>query len=118
MPPTLARNFSFHLMWICTFLGGMGDRLMMLSAYQLLDIEQAGGARASVIAGVDFFFFLPYVVWSPLAGWLADRLPRKWVMVTSDFVRGGAVLAAWAMAAGKLAAPGDEVMNFWTYILI
>ena len=35
-----------------------------------------------------FFFFLPYVLFGPLAGAVADRLPRRLIMIGADVLRG------------------------------
>lgn len=112
-PRPLISNLSFHLLWSSTFFSGLGDRLVMLAAYKLLGIDEANAEQASTIAIVNVFFFLPYVIWGPLAGWLADRLPRKWVMFAADELRGIALLIGWAYfqhAAGGPQKPDPYVV--------
>ena len=58
----------------------------------------AGGARA---VGLLFFFrFVLAALASPWLGLLADRLSRRRVMLTSDFVRTGIMAAMTAIAVG------------------
>ncbi len=100
----LARNLSFHFLWSSTFASGLADRLAMLSIAVMLgqgltdqDIEAVRLADASIIAGINFWFFLGYVVWGPFAGWLADRWSRKWLMFIADESRGVLILLALLM---------------------
>ena len=87
-PAALWRNVSFHLLWSSTFASGVGDRLIMNAALPMLGYGPESAENASIQAGIQFFFFLPYLLWSPFAGWLSDRLPRKWIMFAADETRG------------------------------
>lgn len=99
-PSALWRNVSFHLLWSSTFASGVGDRMAMLAAMAMLGYAGEGAENSSISSAVDFFFFLPYLLWSPFAGWMADRLPRKWLMFAADELRGLFVLTAlWFMPA-------------------
>lgn len=90
----LWRNVSFQLTWSSTAASGFADRLTQLAAWPLLGINAPGVQAASVQAGVLFFFLLPYVLIGPIGGWLADRLPRKWLMLFADEMRGLVLLGA------------------------
>ncbi|MDH3585414.1 MAG: MFS transporter, partial [Phycisphaerae bacterium] len=114
-PPPLWRNVSFHLLWTSTFFSGVGDRMIMNAAlgmlgYPIGDAIEAGAASevASIQAGIQFFFFLPYLLWSPMAGWLTDRLPRKWILFTADELRGLIVLAAVALLPAGVEVVAEE----------
>ncbi|NBB84008.1 MAG: MFS transporter, partial [Alphaproteobacteria bacterium] len=103
-PAKLGRSYSFHFLWTSTFASGFADRLAMLSVQVMLGYGVIRGVLAedrlpdaSIVAGINFFFFLPYVIWGPFAGWLADRLPRKWIMFVCDEVRGVVVLFAFTL---------------------
>lgn len=96
-PPPLWKNVSFHLLWISTFASGLADRLIMNASWEMLGISEADADASSIQAAADFFFFLPYIIWSPIAGWLVDRLPRKWVMFAADETRGILVLLAFTI---------------------
>ncbi|MDX1564573.1 MAG: MFS transporter [Phycisphaeraceae bacterium] len=118
-PPSrpLLSNVSFHLLWISTFASGMGDRLIMNAALPMLGYGEAGG-NSSIVAGIDFFFFLPYLIWSPMAGWLADRLPRKWLMFGADEMRALIVLGAFLyIPVGTDYVPEDHHWKVWATIL-
>lgn len=71
------------------------------------------------VAGVVVFEVVPVLVLGPVAGWAADRLPRKQLMVLADVARGGcavvlalsadSVPVAYAVAFGLSA--GAVVFN-------
>lgn len=117
--PSLGRNFNFHVLWMATFLGGIGDRLAMFLVQRMAGFGAAGGegSEASIAAGTDLFFFLPYVLWGPAAGWLCDRTSRKGVSVVSSVARALIVLAALKlMPMGASALPADDRWMAWTLI--
>lgn len=116
--PTLLRNASFHLLWASTLLSGFGDRMAMVTAMALLGYGVDGAETSSIQSGVDFFFFLPYLVWAPIAGWLIDRLPRKWVLFVADELRGLIILAVLLiLPAGAYALPESHHWLVWSLIL-
>jgi len=110
--PPLWRNLSFTLMWTSTAASGFGDRMIMLGAWALLGGMIHGSTDStSVQASTQFFFFLPYIFISIPGGWLADRLPRKWLLLSCDEARGLILLLAFfavAAAAGPANIPSDH----------
>jgi len=117
--PALWRNVSFHLLWSSTFASGVGDRLIMNAALPMLGYGPESGENASIQAGIQFFFFLPYLLWSPFAGWLSDKLPRKWIMFAADELRG--LILIWAfliVPAGVGIVPADQQWQVWAVILV
>lgn len=114
----LWRNVSFQLMWSSVAASGFGDRIIQLVAWSMLGVQVAGSDAASIQAGVAFFFFLPYVVMGLPAGWLADTLPRKWLMLFCDEARAAVLLLAYLMApAGTAGAiPGDHYWKVYAII--
>ncbi|MGH3017529.1 MAG: MFS transporter [Gaiellaceae bacterium] len=62
-----------------------------------------GGPAAVGLLGVVRYLSMAVVL--PLASTLADRYPRKWVMLVSDVVRAALVL----VAAGVIAADGPPL---------
>lgn len=93
----LWRNVSFTLMWSSTAASGFGDRMMMLAAAALLGISLEGAQASSIQAGINFWFFLPYFFLGVVGGWIADTLPRKWVLFSCDELRGLLLLSAVLM---------------------
>jgi 1-acyl-sn-glycerol-3-phosphate acyltransferase len=106
-PVPLWRHLSFTLMWTSTAASGFGDRMIMLAALALLGglVEDIAN-RSGIQAGTQFWFFLPYILFSIPAGWLADRLPRKWLLLTCDETRGLLLLLGFYLVAAA-SGPAD-----------
>ncbi|WP_428386271.1 MFS transporter [Mucisphaera sp.] len=106
----LWRNLNFTLMWTSTAASGFGDRILMLTAWVLLGGLAVGTDSTSLKAGISFAFFAPYILLSLPAGWLADRLPRKWIMLACDQTRGLAILLGlyWLVGATGSAHVADR----------
>ena len=79
---------AFILIWIGQFISMTGS-YMTSFALGIWAWEKTGSAQALALVGV--FTYAPLIVMTPLAGLLADRWNRKWVMMLSDF---GAILAS------------------------
>jgi MFS family permease len=111
-PPSgpLWRNLSFTLMWTSTAASGFGDRMIMLAALALLGALGDEADATGMQAATQFWFFVPYILISIPGGWLADHLPRKWLMLFCDEARGLTLLLCFALlaAAGGVAALPDE----------
>ena len=96
-PAKLWNNFSFLLMSLSVMASGFGDRVIHLAALTLLGANSKSVDGTSLSAGLMFFFFLPYLLLGAPAGWLADRLPRKWIMLACDEARAAGLLAAFLL---------------------
>ena len=87
-------NRSFRRLWIGLGLSSLGDWLGLLAltamASSLASDDYA--AQNFAIAGVLFLRVLPAVVLGPLAGYVADRLDRRWTLVTGDLLRAAVFL--------------------------
>ncbi len=86
-PPTsIFRNRNFILLWCAYTSSALGDHL---SEMALLDMQEATQRDDSTRIGaiILFAFMLPFFLFGPAMGWLADRLPRKWIMVAADLIR-------------------------------
>lgn len=87
-PSHILRNRNFILLWMAYGISALGDHLSELG---LLDMQNAMSSdvndtvRLQAIMG--FAFMLPFFILGPAAGWLSDRLPRKWIMFTCDLIR-------------------------------
>mgnify|MGYP000468378591 CR=1 FL=1 len=104
----LWRNVSFTLMWTSTAASGFGDRMIMLASLALLGGLAADIDSTAINAGINFWFFLPYVFFALLGGWIADRLPRKWVLFCCDEFRGVLLLVGYFSLAGAAAVLAEE----------
>lgn len=119
-PAPLWRNLSFTLMWTSTAASGFGDRMIMLGAWALLGGMIHGSTDStSVQASTQFFFFLPYIIFSIPGGWLADHLPRKWLLLSCDEARGIILLLAF-FAVAQAAGPADipEIHHWKVYLAL
>lgn len=97
-------------MWASVAASGFGDRIIMSAALILLGAMavDADAQRVSFNAATQFWFFLPYLVLSFSAGWLADRLPRKWILLSCDELRAGVLAIALISTLGLA---GDQVLS-------
>jgi dTMP kinase len=80
---------SFRRLWVGLTLSSLGDWLGLL-ALTALASELAAGSYAKqnfAIAGVLFMRVLPAVLIGPLAGYVADRLDRRWTLIVGDILR-------------------------------
>ncbi|MEP6527637.1 MAG: dTMP kinase [Nocardioidaceae bacterium] len=80
---------SFRRLWIGLALSSLGDWLGLL-ALTALASQLVSGSYAKenfAIAGVLFMRVLPAVLIGPLAGYVADRLDRRWTLIVGDVLR-------------------------------
>jgi len=86
----LAGNRGFRRLWLAGVISQLGNWFNYIAIFVLLT-RLTGSGQA-----VSWFLiskFLPTAILGPAAGILADRLPRKLIMVSSDLLRAGIVLA-------------------------
>ena len=85
-PSSILRNRNFILLWCAYTASALGDHLSEMALLYMQDATHRQDAtRISAI--MLFAFMLPYVLLGPAMGWLADRLPRKRIMITADLIR-------------------------------
>ncbi len=81
---------GFTVIWFGQFMSLLGSGMtgfaITIWAYELT-------GRASALALVGFFAFAPVIAFSPIAGAIVDRVPRKLVMAASDIGAGLATAA-------------------------
>lgn len=94
---------TFAIIWFGQLVSLLGTAMtrfaLMIWAY-----EQTG--QATTLALLGFFAFGPYLLISSLAGVLADRLDRRWVMLFAD-------LGAGLMTAALLALYTTGELQIW-----
>jgi dTMP kinase len=85
---------SFRRLWIGLGLSSLGDWLGLLALTAMASSLAADTYQSQnfAIAGVLLLRVLPAVVIGPLAGYIADRLDRRWTLVIGDFLRGAVFL--------------------------
>jgi 1-acyl-sn-glycerol-3-phosphate acyltransferase len=102
----LLSNRNFVLLWCAYGISAMGDHL---SEMAILKTQNAASIEVDITpldARMTFLFFVPFFLFAPITGLLADRLPRRGLMITADLVRCGlmfsfALLIAWMTPLGS-----------------
>ncbi|MEV6876234.1 MFS transporter [Amycolatopsis sp. NPDC051128] len=90
---------GFRVVWLAGLLSVAGDQLARV-ALSILVFQRTGSAALSAAAYA--LSMLPALVSGALLSWLADRYPRRRVMVTCDVVR-AVLVAVMAVPAVPLA---------------
>ncbi len=85
-PFSSLRNPVFARLYAAQTTSLLGDALTWVGL-ALLAFELGGGHSAEILAFALTLRVTAFVLLSPLAGVLADRLNRKTIMVTADVVR-------------------------------
>jgi dTMP kinase len=92
LPPTrgVLSIPSFRKLWIGLGLSSLGDWLGLLALTAMASALAGDGYAQQnfAIAGVLFLRVLPAVVLGPIAGYIADRLDRRWTLIVGDVLRG------------------------------
>ena len=80
---------AFRKLWIGLGLSSLGDWMGLLALTAMANMMVEGyAAKNYAIAGVLFLRVLPALVVGPLAGYVADHLDRKNVLIWGDYIRG------------------------------
>lgn len=85
----LRSNRGFRFLWLGQVVSQMGDWFDTVAVYTIA-LSLTGSSRS--VALIMVARFLPTVVLSPLAGVIADRFSRRWIMIGSDIMRAIVVL--------------------------
>lgn len=77
-------NRHFRSLWFAQLLAQIGQHA--ISFVQLVLVEQLTGSAMQL--GITILAFtIPGIIFSPIAGVVVDRIPKKWVLVGSNAVR-------------------------------
>ncbi|WP_460461460.1 dTMP kinase, partial [Angustibacter peucedani] len=78
----------FRRLWLALGLSSFGDWLGLLATTALAGaLPQTPAAKLLAVSGVFILRLAPAVLFGPLAGVVADRLPRRWTLVYGDVLR-------------------------------
>lgn len=83
---SLYRNRAFMLLLGAYGVSAMGDHISEMAVLKSMNALEATNLT-QLQAMMTFMFMLPFFVLGPVAGMLADRLPRRGVMIFADLVR-------------------------------
>lgn len=105
-PPSLLHNRNFILLWCAYAVSAMGDHLSEMAILKTQDALNPNVDITPLSARMSFAFFVPFLLLAPIAGVLADRLPRRLVMISADVARGllmmcFATMIAWTQDWGS-----------------
>jgi len=126
--PPLFKNRNFLLLWFAYVISALGDRIHFLVMLALLEKLKNPGIVAKIIdaagqqidnplwhkpgtqetAQLNVMMLLPFLLMGPFTGVIADRLPRRLVMVGADFARTVVVFVARTLF---LAIPAGSAMH-------
>lgn len=93
----LLHNRNFILLWAAYGFSAMGDHLSEMAILKTQDAATSQVDVTSLSGRMLFLFFVPFFLLSPITGWLADRLPRRGIMVVADLARCGLMFAFTAL---------------------
>jgi len=85
----LRSNRDFRFLWMAQLVSELGDWFYSLAIYDLL-LDMTGSGQA--VSYAIIIQLLPWFFMTPVAGFLADRFPRRHLMIVADIVRGVVVL--------------------------
>src|SRR5688572_31564166 len=83
------RHPGFRWLWVGQTASAIGDQLFTVAIAALVVDSGRGAGSLGLVLGA---LALGLVLFSPIAGVIADRLPRRTVMAAADIVRGSVVL--------------------------
>lgn len=90
----LRNNPNFRRLWMAQLISELGDWFYSLAVYDLL-LQLTGSGKA--VGWAIILQLLPWFFMTPVAGYLADRLPRRRLMIVADVVRSAVVLGLLLM---------------------
>jgi len=97
-------NRAFLLLWGAYGISAMGDHISEMAVLKSMGaMESASITRLQAM--ITFMFMLPFFVLGPVNGILADRLPRRGIMIFADLVR-AVIMVNFALLLAKFAGLG------------
>ena len=85
-PPGLFRNHNFVLLWLAYGISAMGDHISEMAILKSMDALHAPNLTR-LQAMITFMFMLPFFLFGPINGLIADWLPRRGLMIAADLIR-------------------------------
>ncbi len=96
------QNPIFARLFFAQTINLMGDALSWFG-FALLAFELAGNQAAAVLSIALTIRVTAFIIFSPMAGLIVDRLDRKWLMATAHLIRMGLIcLLPWVTAVSQL----------------
>lgn len=111
--PPLFVNRDFWLLWSAYVISTFGDHVAQMSMLGALgfDARTDPTQKLHLNCWLQLVFFLPYAVLGPINGWLADRLPRRIIMISADLARSAILIAIPLVWFGMLLTVSSASTN-------
>lgn len=74
---------SFHWLNAAQFLGALNDNIFKLFIIFFLIAQLGGDSANDIVFKAGAFFALPFLIFTPWAGWLADRYSKRAIIVVA-----------------------------------
>ncbi len=93
----LLSNRNFIMLWCAYGISSMGDNLSEMAILAKLDALNDVVDVTPIQARMTFLLMVPFFLFGPLMGALADRFPRRRIMIVADIARAAIMLAFAAL---------------------
>ena len=90
---SILSNRNFILLWLAYGISALGDHFSEMAILAHQDALNPDVDITPLQARMTLVFMLPFLILGPMSGALADRLPRRWLMISADLARVGIMLA-------------------------
>lgn len=92
------RNRNFVVFFVAAVVSNSGTWMQQVAVFAL--IYELSGHRGAWLGLVSLASSLPMIVLTPVAGVLADRLPRRVILTVTQLVQASAAFALWILYLG------------------
>ncbi|HET9838628.1 MAG TPA: MFS transporter [Candidatus Angelobacter sp.] len=100
---TILKHQPFRTLWMAQFVSIFGDFLALFAIISYITFRLHG--NAGQVTSVMILYMLPLALITPVAGVFVDHWNVKLVMIASDLLRGGLILAlVFAHSVGQISA--------------
>lgn len=93
----LLRNTNFVLLWCAYGISAMGDHLSELAVLATQNALDENTDITPLTARITFALMLPFFLFGPFMGTLADRIPRRSLMITADLARAAILISLYSL---------------------
>ncbi len=98
------KSMSFKALLTTHFISAFVDNLLRaVISFYAISVLPSSEAATRYVSFVGVLYILPFVIFSPIAGYLADRFSKRTIIIVMGAVKTAlALLAAWSLWVGHL----------------